>query len=157
VNEDSFTIQLRLRDQSFASFDKQAIAEETVEKASLMPPYKLNNKDLQTCLLISAAWPVPRKAACGTKKKDDENYQRLFFSVVVLTCRLYGADVTFDRLIHAAQNPSEWLTYWGDYRATRFRNLNQINDTNVKSLHLEWMFRPMLLAHSKRCHWLSMA
>jgi putative heme-binding domain-containing protein len=50
VNEDSFTIQLRLRDQSFASFDKQAIAEEIVEKASLMPPYKFNNQDLQDLL-----------------------------------------------------------------------------------------------------------
>jgi alcohol dehydrogenase (cytochrome c) len=67
--------------------------------------------------------------------------QCLFFAAIVLICRCDAADVTFDRLIHADQNPSEWLTYWGDYRATRFRNLNQINDTNVKSLHLEWMFQ----------------
>src|SRR3954467_836474 len=60
---------------------------------------------------------------------------------ILLLGRGYGEEITFDRLIHAEQTPAEWLTYWGDYRANRFRQLNQINDTNVKSLHLEWMFQ----------------
>lgn len=54
---------------------------------------------------------------------------------------LFGAGPTFDALVHAQANPAEWLTYWGDYHATRFRNLKQINDRNVGSLRLEWMFQ----------------
>jgi len=50
VNEDSFTIQLRLPDQSFASFDKQTLKQETVEKQSPMPAYKLNQQDLTNLL-----------------------------------------------------------------------------------------------------------
>jgi cytochrome c oxidase cbb3-type subunit III len=69
VNEDSFTIQLRLRDQSFASFDKQAIAEETVEKASMMPPYKLNNKDLQDVLAYLSS--LVGSADSGTQSKEE--------------------------------------------------------------------------------------
>jgi alcohol dehydrogenase (cytochrome c) len=52
-----------------------------------------------------------------------------------------AADVTYDRLVHAVDEPAEWLTYWGDYHATRFRNLNQINDRNVGQLRLEWLFQ----------------
>jgi cytochrome c oxidase cbb3-type subunit 3 len=50
MNEDSFTVQLRLLDQSFASFDKEEIAQETVEKSSLMPPYKFDDRDLNDLL-----------------------------------------------------------------------------------------------------------
>ena len=44
VNEDSFTLQLRLPDQSFASFDKQTLKQETMEKQSPMPAYKLDDR-----------------------------------------------------------------------------------------------------------------
>ena len=50
VNEDSFTIQIRLPDQSFASFDKQSLQEETHEKTSLMPDYKFSAGDLTNLL-----------------------------------------------------------------------------------------------------------
>ena len=50
VNEDSFTLQLRLPDQSFASFDKQTLKQEIMEKQSPMPAYKLDDKDLTNLL-----------------------------------------------------------------------------------------------------------
>jgi putative heme-binding domain-containing protein len=50
VNEDSFTVQLRLPDQSFASFDKESIKQETMEKQSPMPAYKLDDRDLTNLL-----------------------------------------------------------------------------------------------------------
>ena len=37
--------------------------------------------------------------------------------------------------------PQNWLTYWGDYGAQRYRALKQINTANVKDLRLEWMFQ----------------
>jgi putative heme-binding domain-containing protein len=55
VNEDSFTIQLRLPDQSFVSFDKQALQQETPQTASLMPPYQGNEQDLKDLLAYLAS------------------------------------------------------------------------------------------------------
>jgi len=50
VNEDSFTIQIRLPDESYASFDKQAIQEEVREPKSMMPAYHLSEMDLKNLL-----------------------------------------------------------------------------------------------------------
>ena len=61
-------------------------------------------------------------------------------AIIYVGCA-FGTDVTYDQLIHAQARPKEWLTYWGDYHGTRFRNLKQLNDQNVSKLHLEWMFQ----------------
>jgi cytochrome c oxidase cbb3-type subunit 3 len=67
VNEDSFTIQLRLPNQQFLSFDKQAIKEEVEEKESLMPPYHLDNSDLTNLLAYLSGLVGPSPTAAGTK------------------------------------------------------------------------------------------
>ena len=42
-----------------------------------------------------------------------------------------------------AQPPTDsWPTYNGDYSGRRFSPLTKINDTNVGSLSLAWMYRP---------------
>src|SRR5271165_2659146 len=51
------------------------------------------------------------------------------------------AQVTYNRLLHAIEEPRNWLTYWGDYSAIRHRNLDQVNTRNVKDLRLAWMFQ----------------
>ena len=51
------------------------------------------------------------------------------------------AQVTYDRLVHALDEPRNWLTYWGDYSGIRYRTLDQINTANVKDLRVEWMFQ----------------
>ena len=50
VNEDAFTIQVRLADESFASFDKQTVRELVHEKKSAMPAYHLGDADLKNLL-----------------------------------------------------------------------------------------------------------
>jgi len=50
VNEDSFTVQIRLPDETFASFDKQVLKEVVHEKKSLMPTYDFSNTDLKDLL-----------------------------------------------------------------------------------------------------------
>jgi cytochrome c oxidase cbb3-type subunit III len=50
MNEDSFTVQLRLPDQSFRSFDKQAIDREVVSSESPMRAYKFSGGDLENLL-----------------------------------------------------------------------------------------------------------
>jgi alcohol dehydrogenase (cytochrome c) len=52
-----------------------------------------------------------------------------------------GAQVTFERLVNAQKEPQNWLTYWGDYGAVRYRELNQVHTGNVKDLRTEWMFQ----------------
>ncbi len=48
------------------------------------------------------------------------------------------ANVTAKRLLNAAAEPSQWLTYGGNYEEQRFSRLAQINRDNVKQLGLEW-------------------
>ncbi len=50
INEDTFTLQLRLPNGKFASFDKTTAKSVTVLKQSLMPPYKLSGKTLDDLL-----------------------------------------------------------------------------------------------------------
>ena len=52
-----------------------------------------------------------------------------------------AADLPFEKIVQAASHPQEWLTYWGDYHATHYRDLNQINDSNVGQLRLQWIFQ----------------
>ena len=51
------------------------------------------------------------------------------------------AQVNPERLNHALDEPQNWLTYWGDYSAVRYRTLKQINAGNVKNLRVEWIFQ----------------
>ena len=48
--------------------------------------------------------------------------------------------VTQDRLVRAGENPSDWLIYGGNYAATWFTPLKQIDTTNVNRLAPAWAF-----------------
>jgi alcohol dehydrogenase (cytochrome c) len=52
------------------------------------------------------------------------------------------AQVTYERLVNALKEPQNWLTYWGDYSALRYRELKQIHTGNAKDLRVEWIFQP---------------
>ena len=49
-----------------------------------------------------------------------------------------AANVTAARLLNAAAEPAQWLTYGGTYDEQRFSRLTQINKDNVKQLGLNW-------------------
>ena len=51
------------------------------------------------------------------------------------------AQVTFERLLNAADEPQNWLTYSGNYDSTRHTALEQITTDNVDSLELQWVFQ----------------
>lgn len=70
VNEDSFTLQLRLPDQSFASFDKQSLKQETMEKQSPMPAYKLDDRDLTNLLEYLSSLTGPSEAGSAGKEQQ---------------------------------------------------------------------------------------
>ena len=49
--------------------------------------------------------------------------------------------VTYERLLNAAKEPQNYLTYGGDYASTRYSTLTQITPANVKSLNLSWVYQ----------------
>jgi cytochrome c oxidase cbb3-type subunit III len=73
MNEDSFTVQLRLPDQSFRSFDKQAIAREVVGSESPMPAYKFSGRELDDLLAylssLDASSDTDGATTQGTKQR----------------------------------------------------------------------------------------
>jgi alcohol dehydrogenase (cytochrome c) len=51
------------------------------------------------------------------------------------------AQVTHDRLLNAAKEPQNWLTYNGGFAGQRYSTLSQITPENVKDLTLQWAFQ----------------
>ncbi len=64
-----------------------------------------------------------------------------FLAVLLALSSASPAEVTADRLIHAAAESQNWLTYSGTYNAWRYSGLNQINQENVKRLLPAWTFQ----------------
>ena len=57
------------------------------------------------------------------------------------------AQVTKDRLVNAAQEPHNWLTYSGTYSSQRHSTLTQINLDNVDDLETKWVFQSRTSHH----------
>ncbi len=55
------------------------------------------------------------------------------------------AQVTNERLLHASDEPQNWLTYSGSYASQRYSLLKQIDPANVKNLELKWVFQAQSL------------
>lgn len=69
INEDTFTIQIRLPNQEFISFDKGSLRSLIHEKKSLMPAYALAGNDLKDLLFYLSSLTGP-SAASGTQQKE---------------------------------------------------------------------------------------
>ena len=57
-----------------------------------------------------------------------------------LALRAAGQDVTPGRIVHAAKEPQNWLTFFGNYRAWSYSPLDQITRENVPRLAPAWSF-----------------
>lgn len=51
------------------------------------------------------------------------------------------AQVSFDRILNAAKEPQNWLTYSGTTMSQRHSSLTQITPQNVKNLEMQWMYQ----------------
>lgn len=49
--------------------------------------------------------------------------------------------VPFERILSAAKEPQNWLTYSGNLNSQRHSALTQINPTNARDLSLKWVFQ----------------
>ena len=69
--------------------------------------------------------------------------RRLLFVLLLSSLIPLGtqAQVTYDRLLRAAQEPQNWLTYSGGYSSHRHSLLTQVDLTNVKRLQQAWVFQ----------------
>jgi alcohol dehydrogenase (cytochrome c) len=65
----------------------------------------------------------------------------------VLLSMSYGlaAQVSWDRLIQAAGEPQNWLTYSGTYSGQRYSPLRQIDPANVKNLEMKWILQGQVI------------
>ena len=59
---------------------------------------------------------------------------------VTVASSLFG-QVSFDRILHANQEPQNWLTYSGTVSGQRHSPLTQITPANVKNLELQWVWQ----------------
>lgn len=72
--------------------------------------------------------------------------KKSLFGLISLVASLSGgssswAEVTYQRLLNATQEPQSWLTYSGDYAGLRHSLLKQINAANVRHLGMQWAFQ----------------
>jgi alcohol dehydrogenase (cytochrome c) len=52
-----------------------------------------------------------------------------------------SAQISFDRLLNAAKEPQNWLTYSGSMMSQRYSPLTGITPENVKNLELQWVYQ----------------
>src|SRR5947207_10708032 len=64
-----------------------------------------------------------------------------FVLIVAITAAGSYGQVTFERLVNAAKEPQNWLTYSGDYAGRRFSSLDQITTENVHSVIAKWVYQ----------------
>ncbi len=55
------------------------------------------------------------------------------------------AQVSPERLLHATDEPRNWLTYSGAYSSQRYSQLQQVAPRNVKDLEMKWVFQAQSL------------
>src|SRR5580658_5346528 len=64
---------------------------------------------------------------------------------LALNAHALHAQVSSDRLLHAADEPRNWLTYSGGYSSQRYSQLKQVDARNVKDLEMKWVFQAQSL------------
>ena len=63
------------------------------------------------------------------------------FVLLLLFCDPARAQVSYDRIVNAAKEPGNWLTYSGNFQGHRFSPLSQITPANVGGLRVKWAYQ----------------
>jgi alcohol dehydrogenase (cytochrome c) len=67
--------------------------------------------------------------------------KRTTLILLALITQPVNAEVSFERLVNAANDGDNWLTYSGTYRSERYSPLDQVNTGNVKDLKVIWAYQ----------------
>jgi alcohol dehydrogenase (cytochrome c) len=65
----------------------------------------------------------------------------LILSLLLSALTGVSGQVTSDRLVGAASEPQNWLTYSGAYNGWRHSGLDQVNSSNASRLVMQWSFQ----------------
>ncbi len=65
--------------------------------------------------------------------------------LVPLLVVVVQAQVTFDRILRATNEPQNWLTYSGTVMGQRYSTLAEVTPDNVRNLELRWVFQALSL------------
>src|SRR5215831_13637875 len=65
----------------------------------------------------------------------------LLMAVVLAAARSIDAQVSNARLLNAAREPQNWLTYSATYDNQRYSQLKAITPANAKNLELKWVYQ----------------
>jgi len=117
-SQDSFTIQMVDTGGAFHSFDRAELKDLKIDATSLMP------SDYATRLNAGEVRDVAGylKTSSDPAAPADPAHSVLPWS----------------RLLNAAKDPANWLTYWGDLAGTHYSALTEITSANVKNLQAQW-------------------
>ena len=132
-NEDTFSLQLLDTREELHLLLKSDLKSVTHERKSLMPAYSretISDSDLGDLVayLVGLRGEEVRQAPppAGPSSAPRE--------------RRYSGP-TSERIVDAAREPENWLTYSGGYGGWRHSSLDQINSTNAGRLTLQWAFQ----------------
>jgi alcohol dehydrogenase (cytochrome c) len=67
----------------------------------------------------------------------------IFVAMALYAGAAAQAQVTAERLLHASNEPQNWLMYSGDYAGRRYSALEQINLSNAGGLAPKWAYQTM--------------
>lgn len=123
-NQDTFSIQLMDEREQLHRLLKKNLKRVSRIQKSLMPAAKLDPAQTEHLIafLMKGVSSASNAAVPTWVPAPDLN-------------------VSFSRIKNAAQEPDNWLTYWGDYEGTHYSRLDSITPANVKSLRSQWTFQ----------------
>ncbi|MEW5974355.1 MAG: PQQ-dependent dehydrogenase, methanol/ethanol family [Acidobacteriota bacterium] len=123
-NEDTYTLQLMDVFDEIHLLEKPSLQEVRYEDNSLMPDHygqQFSSKELQDLVAYLKSLKVRDLAKVAAAPLD--------------------GGLAYERILHSAREPQNWLTYWGDYRGHHYSTLKQINAGNVSKLQTAWAFQ----------------
>ncbi|MFN8008906.1 MAG: PQQ-dependent dehydrogenase, methanol/ethanol family [Terriglobia bacterium] len=123
-NEDTFSIQIMDEQNELHSFQKKDLRRLDHVERSLMPAdygKRLSAVELQDLI-----------AFLKTLRQRD---------LTTVAAAPLGKGLTFERLVHSAREPQNWMTYWGDYQGRHYSPLARINTRNVSTLRAVWAYQ----------------
>jgi alcohol dehydrogenase (cytochrome c) len=65
----------------------------------------------------------------------------LLIAVVLVAAQSIHAQVSNERLLNAAKEPQNWLSYSATYDNQRYSQLKTITPANAKNLELKWVYQ----------------
>jgi alcohol dehydrogenase (cytochrome c) len=119
-NEDTFTIQVLDANQKWHLLDKRSLSKPLAKKETPHPALPAADRNDIAAFLLTAP-PVYDESADWRPSAD--------------------FNVSYNRLLNAAAEPHNWLTYWGDFRGTHASGLKQITPANAPNLKSTWTYQ----------------